>query len=79
MFNSRDILHVEYNVLSKNVTRHVNQSEKTLSGIFVLWDLCYVYNFISISYEFDTKYVTLIGSRTPRYCPPVLLKLTSRL
>jgi hypothetical protein len=31
MFNSRDFLRVEYNVLSKNVTRDVSQSEKTLS------------------------------------------------
>jgi hypothetical protein len=31
MFNSRDFLRVEYNVLSKNVNRDVSQSEKTLS------------------------------------------------
>ena len=31
MFNSRDFLRAEYNVLSKNVTRDVSQSEKTLS------------------------------------------------
>ena len=31
MFNSRDFLRVEYNVLSKNVTRDVSQSGKTLS------------------------------------------------
>jgi len=30
MFNSRDFLRVEYNVLSKNVTKDVSQSEKTL-------------------------------------------------
>ena len=30
MFNSRDFLRVEYNVLSKNVNRDVSQSEKTL-------------------------------------------------
>jgi hypothetical protein len=28
MFTSRDFLRVEYNVLSKNVTRNVSQSEK---------------------------------------------------
>jgi hypothetical protein len=28
-----DFLHVEYNVLSKNVTRDVSQSEKTLSEV----------------------------------------------
>jgi hypothetical protein len=33
MFNSRDFLHVEYNVLLKNVTRDVSQSEKTLSEV----------------------------------------------
>jgi hypothetical protein len=33
MFNSRDFLHVDYNVLSKNVTRDVSQSEKTLSEV----------------------------------------------
>ena len=29
MFTSRDFLRIEYNVLSKNVTRDVSQSEKT--------------------------------------------------
>jgi hypothetical protein len=33
IFTSRDFLHVEYNVLSKNVTSDVNQSENTLSEI----------------------------------------------
>jgi hypothetical protein len=33
MFNSPDFLRVEYNVLSKNVTRDVSQSEKTLSEV----------------------------------------------
>jgi hypothetical protein len=33
MFTSRDFLHVEYNVLSKNVTSDVIQSEKTLSEV----------------------------------------------
>jgi hypothetical protein len=33
MFTSRDFLRVEYNVLSKNVTRDVGQSEKTLSEV----------------------------------------------
>ena len=31
MFTSRDFLRGDYNVLSKNVTRDVSQSEKTLS------------------------------------------------
>ena len=33
MFTSRDFLRVEYNVWSKNVTRDVSQSEKTLSEV----------------------------------------------
>jgi hypothetical protein len=35
MFNSHDFLRVEYNVLSKNFTRDVNQSEKTLSEVIL--------------------------------------------
>ena len=31
IFTSRDFLHGDYNVLSKNVTRGISQSEKTLS------------------------------------------------
>jgi hypothetical protein len=34
MFNSRDFLRAEYNVLSKNVTRDVSQSEITLSEAY---------------------------------------------
>jgi hypothetical protein len=30
---SHDFLHSDYNVLSKNVTRDVSQSEKTLSEV----------------------------------------------
>jgi hypothetical protein len=33
MFTSRDFLRVEYNDLSKNVTRDLSQSEKTLSEV----------------------------------------------
>jgi hypothetical protein len=33
IFTSRDFLHCDYNVLSKNVTRGVSQSEKTLSEV----------------------------------------------
>jgi hypothetical protein len=33
MFNSRDFLRVEHNVSSKNITRDVRQSEKTLSEV----------------------------------------------
>jgi hypothetical protein len=33
MFNSHDFLRVEYNVLSKNVTRDVSQLENTLSEV----------------------------------------------
>jgi hypothetical protein len=32
-FTSREFLHGDYNVLSKNVTRDVSQSEKTLKVI----------------------------------------------
>jgi len=35
MFTSRDVLHGDYNVLTKNVTRDVSQSEKTLSIVIV--------------------------------------------
>ena len=46
MFNSRDFLRVEYIVLSKNVTRGVSQSEKTLSEVikqvFLLLLLCVI-------------------------------------
>jgi hypothetical protein len=33
MFISRDFLRGDYNALSKNVTRDVSQSEKTLSEV----------------------------------------------
>ena len=33
MFTSRDFLRVEYNVVSKNVTREDSQSEKTLLDV----------------------------------------------
>jgi hypothetical protein len=33
MFNSRDFLRVEYNVVSKNAARSVSQSENTLSEV----------------------------------------------
>jgi hypothetical protein len=33
MFTSRDFLRGDYKVLSKNVTRDVSQSEKTLSEV----------------------------------------------
>jgi hypothetical protein len=33
IFTSRDFLCGDYNVLSKNVARDVNQSEKTLSEV----------------------------------------------
>ena len=44
MFTSRDFLRVEYNVLSKNVTRNVSQSEKDIiwSHIIILCTLYYV-------------------------------------
>ena len=33
MLTSRDFLRGDYNVLSKNITRDVSQSEKTLSKV----------------------------------------------
>ena len=33
MFTSRDFLRGDYNVLSKNITRDISQSEKTLSEV----------------------------------------------
>ena len=40
MLTSRDFLRVEYNVLSKNVTRDVSQSEKTLSEVIYKCTYC---------------------------------------
>ena len=44
MFNSRDFLGVEHNVLSKNVTRDVSQSEKT----YIIWSHIIKYNIVII-------------------------------
>ena len=52
MFNSRDFLRVEYNVLSKNVNRDVSQSEKTLcfNEIIEALDLWTMYMLLLIQY-----------------------------
>ena len=41
MFTSRDFLRGVYNVLSKNVTRDVSQSEKTLSEVIYNKSYCF--------------------------------------
>jgi len=41
MFTSRDFLRGDYNVLLKNVTRNVSQSEKTLSEVIYNKSYCF--------------------------------------
>jgi hypothetical protein len=67
MFISRDFLRGDYNVLSKNVTRDVRQSEKTLSE--VVYNKSYCFN------KMKNKQHHTVGpilKQTTPHCRPIL-------